>query len=88
MGDKYYSVNGKTLHFTDIHIEAGCLYGKCVTYPFCDKWAWLDPNGFQFEGRRRTEAREMNISVTSGIPYGCHYWGGELRNNAEWRKQW
>lgn len=22
------------------------------------------------------------------IPHGCHYWGGQIRNNAQWRKQW
>lgn len=22
------------------------------------------------------------------IPPGCHYWGGQIRNNAMWRKQW
>ena len=22
------------------------------------------------------------------IPPGCHYWGGQIRNNAEWRKRW
>lgn len=22
------------------------------------------------------------------IPPGCHYWGGQIRNNSIWRKQW
>jgi hypothetical protein len=24
------------------------------------------------------------------VPFmpGCHYWGGQVRNNAEWRKKW
>lgn len=22
------------------------------------------------------------------VPPGCHYWGGQIRNNAQWRKQW
>lgn len=22
------------------------------------------------------------------VPPGCHYWGGSIRNNAEWRKKW
>ncbi len=22
------------------------------------------------------------------VPPGCHYWGGKIRNNAEWRRRW
>lgn len=32
------------------------------------------------------EVRQMPDPIQ--IPPGCHYWGGQLRNNAEWRKKW
>ena len=84
---KSYYHNGETYIFTDVHMEAGMLYGRCINRDKREKWAWLDPNGFQFEGERRVEALEVPYSDMA-IPHGFHYWGSELRNNAQWRKQW
>lgn len=33
-------------------------------------------------------AVEEDKPLPHAIPYGSHYWGGEFRNNAQWRKQW
>lgn len=86
---KSYYLDGKTYDFTDVHMEAGMLYGRCTTIPYRGKRAWLDPHGFQFEQKRRVEAQEVPYREHSLIvPPGCHYWGGEIRNNAQWRKQW
>jgi hypothetical protein len=30
------------------------------------------------------EARQPTIQIMPG----CHYWGGEIRNNAQWRNKW
>ena len=30
----------------------------------------------------------VRSEVTLVVPPGCHYWGGQIRNNAEWRKKW
>ena len=32
------------------------------------------------------EVRQMPDPIQ--IPPGCHYWGGQIRSNAEWRKKW
>lgn len=87
---KSYHRNGETYNFADVHMEAGMLYGRCTTNHHYDKWAWLDPHGFQFERERRVEATEIPYREQSTliIPPGCHYWGGEIRNNAQWRKKW
>ena len=38
---------------------------------------------------KATEAHCCDRSAsTLVIPHGCHYWGGQIRNNAQWRKQW
>ena len=86
---KTYRFNGKTLNFSDVHMEAGCLYGRCTNLSHYGKWAWLDPHGFQFEREHRVEAVEVPYyENTMAVPDGCHYWGGEIRNNSAWRKQW
>lgn len=86
--EKTYVHGSETYHFTDVHTNFGCLYGRCVSKPHCDKWAWLDPNGFQFLFEERVKATE--IPYTEGptlmIPPNCHYWGGEIRANASHRK--
>ena len=88
MLNKSYSVDGKVYDFTNVRTEGRFLYGRCTTHPYKDRWAWLDPYGFQIEGRRRIKAVEITRDSTLGIPHGCHYWGGEIRNNSTWRKQW
>lgn len=82
-----YVVDGKTYVFTNVHAECGMLYGECITKPHYGKEAWLDPNGFQFRFEPRVEATEIPYEAepTFMVPHGYHYWGGELRNNAEWR---
>lgn len=86
---KSYCYNGKTYVFADVHMEAGMLYGRCITHPNYDSWAWLDPHGFQFEQEHRVEALETPYHEHSlSIPHGCHYWGGEIRNNTLWHQQW
>lgn len=80
---KSYYYNGKTYVFTDVHMEAGMLYGRCITHPNCDKWAWLDPHGFQFEQEHRVEALETFCYEPSIVTLpGGHYW------NALWCKKW
>lgn len=32
--------------------------------------------------------QESNQLETLRFPHGFHYWGGEIRNNAQWRKRW
>lgn len=87
---KSYCYNGKTYDFVVVHMECGMLYGECTTVPHRGKFAWLDPNGFQFERERRVEATEVQYHEQPCliVPPGCHYWGGQIRNNAQWRKQW
>ena len=86
---KSYRYNGKTYDFVDVHTEVGCLYGTCTTIPYRGKRAWLDPHGFQFERGCRVEATEVSCrDYGLVVPHGCHYWGGQIRNNAQWRKQW
>ena len=86
---KSYRYNGKTYDFVDVHMGCGMLYGECTTTPHRGKFAWLDPNGFQFCFERRVEAEEItHDEQPMFIPHGCHYWGGQIRNNAQWRKQW
>ena len=87
--NKSYSINGKVYNFTDVSMECGMLYGKCTTPPHNNEWAWLDPYGVQFEHQRRIAATEIFHFDTATLnPRDYHYWGGELRNNAEWRKKW
>lgn len=87
--EKTYNHNGKFFDFVDIRTESGCLYGRCNNLAHLDRWAWLDDNGFQFEGENRVEAVEvLSDKETVFVPYGCHFWGGEVRNNQAWRKAW
>ena len=87
---KRYTVNGKTYTF-DVSYEemtrCGMMWlGVCREN---GKEAWLDADGVQFIGERRQSAFEVVYNnFSSVVPYGCHYWGGEIRNNKQWRKQW
>ena len=82
---KEYEIDGKRYSFENVELQCGMLYGYC---PAVKKWAWLDPNGVQFERERRREAQEVHQTAQFMVPPGCHVWGGEVRNNAAWRKQW
>ena len=86
---KFYYHNGEIISFNDVRMEAGMLYGRCITQSNHNKWAWLDPRGFQFEQEHRIEALEVfHYEYPLAIPRCCHYWGGEIRNNILWRNQW
>ena len=74
---KSYSVDGRVYDFTDVHMECGMLYGCCTTSPYRDKWAWLDPYGFQIERQRRIQATEVTPTV---VDNSYAMWGGELRD--------
>ena len=75
---KQYLLNGTIYNFVNVYKECGMLYGMCITFPHCGKWAWLDSNGFQFEGRRRVAAEELADSPRIDNSYTM--WGGELRD--------
>ena len=87
---KQYIVNCNTYTF-DVSYEemtrCGMMWlGVCREN---GKEAWLDTHGIQFVGERRQEAHAVAYHDCSFVvPHGCHYWGGEIRNNAQWRKQW
>lgn len=79
---KYYRINGETIRFENVHMEAGMLCGVCTnTGKHFGKEAWLDPHGFQFDGEHRVEALEIAEPATLQVPHGCHYWGGQIRSN-------
>ena len=84
---KRYAVNGATYTFDVIYEEmtrCGMVWlGVCREN---GKDAWLDACGVQFDGERRQLASEVDCSFV--MPHDCHYWGGEVRNNAQWRKMW
>lgn len=84
--NKSYSINGVVYNFIDVHEECGVLVGECTTRPHWGQLAWLDPTGVQFFGESRVEATEIVHYETPFPPPGYHYWGGELRNSAEWRR--
>lgn len=75
---KSYCYNGKVYDFTDVHMECGMLYGKCVTMPYYGEMAWLDSSGFQICGKRRVMASEVRPQVHTDNSYTM--WGGELRD--------
>lgn len=87
---KRYIVNGDTYTF-DISYEeitsCGMMWlGMCREN---GKEAWLDAHGIQFIGEDRQLASEIVYRDYSFIvPHDCHYWGKEIRNNAQWRRQW
>ena len=86
---KSYRYNGKIYDFVDVHSVNGMWCGECTTLPYRGALAWLDPKGFQIHFNPRVEAEEItHDEQTLFIPHGCHYWGGQIRNNAQWRKQW
>lgn len=86
---KSYRYNGKIYDFVDVHYECGMLYGECTTVPYRGAFAWLDDKGFQICVHPRVEAEEITSDEQHWVvPNGCHYWGGQIRNNAMWRKQW
>ena len=72
---KYYNISGKVYRFDNVEMQAGCLMGYCKAE---NKYAWLDPNGVQFENERRMSAYE--VSSEAQFPYGCTMWGGQIRD--------
>ena len=87
---KRYTVGGKNYTFDVTYEEmtrCGMMWlGVCREN---GKEAWLDAHGVQFIRERRQPAAEITYSDCAlVIPAGCHYWGGEIRNNAQWRKKW
>ena len=96
---KKFLVNGEICNFDIIqtcklhgeHEGEICYYAQCLEN---GKYAWLDEcNGVQFEGEDRVIAEpyaqpSVETRYSRFVPIGCHYWGGEIRNNEAWRKQW
>lgn len=75
---KHYAVrNGGVYSFDDVHMECGVLCGICTTHPNEGKLAWLDTNGFQFEGSHYIQARPID-NVRCDNSYTM--WGGQLRD--------
>lgn len=55
--ERWYIVNGETLHFTNVSLHDGYHY-----YGFCKKknsWAWLYDNCLQFEHERTLQRAKM-----------------------------
>ena len=81
-------IDGKVYTFDVVQdMYDGCLYAKCREN---GKYAFLDDcGGVQFEGEHRVLADSYNPNKSiSFVPRGCHYWGGQIRNNATWRARW
>ena len=86
---KRFIVNGQ--HFTFDIIQDmgdGSEYAVCTCGSRKGDYAFLDiDNGVQFVNENRIVAEPYANNAFS-VPRGFHYWGGELRCNASWRKQW
>ena len=71
--------------------ESHDLFGGCIKVDAPNKreaeniaFSMLIKKPYNFVIVAVEEARQPQIQ----IPPGCHYWGGKIRNNAQWRKQW
>ena len=86
---KRFIVNGQELTFDVVQTMGdGSEYAVCTCGNRKGDYAFLDiGNGVQFENENRIVA-EPYIKETFFIPRGFHCWGGELRCNETWRKQW
>ena len=86
---KRFIINGQ--HFTFDVVQDmgdGSEYAVCICGSRKGDYAFIDiDNGVQFVNENRIVA-EPYINNTFSIPRGFHCWGGELRCNASWRKQW
>lgn len=86
---KRFIINGQTFTFDVVQdMGDGSEYAVCTDGRRKGDYAFIDIyNGVQFENENRIVA-EPYIDNTFFIPRGYHYWGGELRCNETWRKQW
>lgn len=84
---KRVNINGQDFTFDVVQkMSDGSEYAVCTCGRRKGDYAFLDiDNGVQFENENRIVAKPKE---TFFIPRGFHYWGGELRCNETWRKQW
>lgn len=81
-----YEYNGFIYRFSEIEHLNGRDYGICITYPYVGIGAWLNDEGFQFEGRSAVTAKK--ITEEPVIPYGYTLWGGQLRDSLPHGRRW
>lgn len=86
---KRFIIDGQELTFDVVqNMGDGSEYAVCICGSRKGDYAFLDvDNGVQFENENRIVAKPY-INTTFCIPKGFHCWGGELRCNETWRKQW
>lgn len=85
-----YEYAGQRFRFEIIETVPGYsdfFLGKCIDgkNSCIGEEAWLDPNGFQFDGKRRVSAKKIVQGATCSacsdhVPYGYAVWGGQLRD--------